>query len=158
MIYLELLLFLLQKIWYFFTHFLQNLELWPHGVSATCSPRTIWHCGVEKYHLKYSQLKRFGLKPIIDFGGVRKTIFFASGVGSRNNHLHLWISLLSFRMRRYWTWSSRRSFGADHVLWQPKTRGQSHIWIPNHRHARPAGALCVCAWASRPVPKRKNFF
>ena len=31
--------------------------------------------GVGKYHLKYSQVKRFGLKPIIDFGGSEKPFF-----------------------------------------------------------------------------------
>ena len=71
--------FLLQKIWYFFTHFLQNPELWPPGVSATCSPRTIWHWGVGKYHLKYSQLKRFGYRTITRFGGSKKPFFSVWG-------------------------------------------------------------------------------
>ena len=72
--------FLLQKIWYFFTHFLQNPELWPPGVSATCSPRTIWHWGGgRKVSSEDFQLKRFGYRTITCFGGSKKTFSFRLG-------------------------------------------------------------------------------
>ena len=71
--------FLLQKICYLFTHFLQNPELWPAGVVNMCNPRTIWHWGFGKYHLKSSQFKRFGHRTITSFGGSKKPLFFLWG-------------------------------------------------------------------------------
>ena len=71
--------FLLQKIWYFVTHFLQKTELWPADVVNICKLRTIWHWGFGKYHLKSSQLKRFNHKTITRSGGSKKTLFFVWG-------------------------------------------------------------------------------
>ena len=81
--------FLLQKIWYFFTHFLQNPELWPPGVTTTCSPRTIWHWGGRSESIIWSTPSPNGLvlNQLLTSGGPKKH-FFASGVTSRNNHLH----------------------------------------------------------------------
>ena len=59
-----------------FNPFLPNSELWPTRVGATCIPATIWHWGVGKYHLKSSQLKRFGHRTITSFEGSKKPFFF----------------------------------------------------------------------------------
>ena len=55
--------------------FWPNSELWPHGVGATCTLRAIWHWGIVRYHLKSSQLKRFGLTIITCSGGSKKPFF-----------------------------------------------------------------------------------
>ena len=68
-------IFCFKKYDTFLPIFFQNPELWPPGVGATCSPRSIWHWGVGKYHLKYSQLKRFGYRTITRFGGSKKPFF-----------------------------------------------------------------------------------
>ena len=99
--YFEKIKFLKQKIMFFFdkklifykemsifNQVLPKSELWLAGVVHMCAPRTICHWGFGKYHLKSSQLKRFDHRTITRFGGSKK-LFFASGVGSRNNHLHL---------------------------------------------------------------------
>ena len=73
-----------------FHPFLPNSKLWPAGVVNMCNPRTIWHWGFGKYHLKSSQFKRFGHGTITSFGGGRKNLFFWSGVEGWNNHLQIW--------------------------------------------------------------------
>ena len=59
--------------------FFQKTELWPAGVVHMCTPRTIWYWGFGKYHLKSSQLKRFGHSIITSFAGSKKPFFFGLG-------------------------------------------------------------------------------
>ena len=91
--------FLLQKAWQFFTHFLKKSELWPAGVVDMCKPRTIWHWGVGRYHLKSSQLKQFGHRTNTRFGGLKKTFFPSTG-GWWNNHLHMMIYIQYQKIRK----------------------------------------------------------
>ena len=87
-LYSEKIKFLKQKIMIFFDKkvvfykemsvfkpFLPNSELWLAGVVDMRTPRIIWHWGVGRYHLKSSQLKRFGHRTNTRFGGLKKPFF-----------------------------------------------------------------------------------
>ena len=86
-----------------FHPFLPNSKLWPPCVGGTCSPRTIWHWGFGKYHLKSSQLKRFGHRTITSFGGSKKP-FFWSGVGGWNNHLQIFKQKDMIQFHVFWNY------------------------------------------------------
>ena len=137
-LYSEKIKFFKQKIMFFldkklmfykemnvFNPFLPNSELWPTRVGATCIPGAIWHWGVGKYHLKSSQLKRFGHRTITRFG-VEKTIFPLQRVdGITTFWLSFWFLKFSFwHFSLYWTFFVRNAI----LYWHSKKHTDNKLY------------------------------
>ena len=123
--YCEKFKFLKQKIMFFFdkklifykemsifNQFLPNSELWPAGVIHMCTPPELFDIGGSE-NIIWSDPSSNGLiiRPLLTLGG-RKNLFFLSGVGGWNNHLHFifWAGTFSSSVSRKFSVSFTTTF------------------------------------------------